>query len=66
MIFKTLSLILFFPILLDHRKISSREYKNKKIKKTLKTLRNLKTTYVMRKLHLYVRNKDTYMINQLY
>ena len=66
MIFKTLSLISFFPTLLDHRKISSREYKNKKIKKALKTLRNLKTTYVMRKLHLYVRNKDTYMINQLY
>ena len=30
------------------------------------TLKNLKITYVMGNLHLYVPNKDTYMTNQLY
>ena len=30
------------------------------------TLKNLKTTYVMIHLHLYVPNKGTYMTNQLY
>ena len=70
MTFRTLTLA--SPVLLEHIKISFREYKPlKNISKPyfsffMSTLRKLKTTYAMRNLHLYVPNKGTYLTSQLY
>ena len=73
MTFKTLTLTLTSSLLLDHIKISFCGYKPlQKYSRTfilaffLLTLKKLKTTYVMKNLHLYVPKKRTYMTNQLY
>ena len=57
MTFKTLTLTSAIP--LDHLKISFREYKpfaNSYFSFFMLTLKKLKTTYVMKNLHLYVPN----------
>ena len=70
MTFKTLTLTLTSPILLNHIKITFREFKPLQKYSRTRTLvfhiNSKKATYLMRNLHLYVPNKDTYMTNQLY